>query len=133
MTSSAASCLSEAKGPATAHRTRRPQPSFTTPAGRATLGGTKDPEQTPISLWRTREGYAASSLAPGSFANHGQSERSQLTPKPGHASVRSHKSAWAPPGDERNELNPANSRPSTPHRGADSTRARTTLTAPTAS
>ncbi len=41
---------------------------FTTPAGRATLGGTKDPDQTPFGLWRTRKGYAASSLAPGSFA-----------------------------------------------------------------
>ena len=45
--------------------------SFTTPAGRATLGGTKDPDQTPFWLWRTRKGYAATSLAPGSFAMTG--------------------------------------------------------------
>ena len=44
---------------------------FTTPAGRATLGGTKDPDQTPFRLWRTRKGYAATSLAPGSFAMTG--------------------------------------------------------------
>ena len=45
--------------------------TFTTPAGRATLGGTKDPDQTPLGLWRTRKGYAATSLAPGSFAMTG--------------------------------------------------------------
>jgi hypothetical protein len=57
---------------------RQPPPPFTTPVGGARLEGNEGPDQMPFGLWRTRQGYAGSSLAPGPSPLW-QPERRQMT------------------------------------------------------
>lgn len=84
-------CVTNAPTTPPAGRSRRTEPNhyqqpFTNARGRGRLEGGEGPEQTPIVLWRTPKGYAATSLEAGPSPQM-QLERRQMTHPRSHQSV----------------------------------------------
>src|SRR4051812_10476620 len=105
---------------------RTDRPLFTTPAGSATLEGTKDPDQTPRQLWRTPAGVTPLlAWRPGPSPYGSPNEARRPTPREvAYVSVGARHPSPAAPQPRS---------PKAPQRGADTPRPTPALTRPTAS